>query len=119
MELTSRMPLWDGSIVMAYEALASAVGFAADVRRAHYGPVDGVGGQQDPFGAHLFVDNPGTPEARPVRVRDFYAEVRTQVARIDQLDTKVSALLAAVERIEAKLGTTPVSGDGGEVSATA
>jgi hypothetical protein len=74
--------------------------------------MDGAGGHLDPFGAHLFIDNPGTPEARPVRVRDFYAEVRSQVARIDQIDAKVSAVLAAVERIEAKLSTpSPLNGD--------
>lgn len=39
----------------------------------------------DPHGTPLFTDNPGTPEARTIRVRDFYNELRAIPGMIERL----------------------------------
>jgi hypothetical protein len=47
----------------------------------------------DLFNAALFTDNPGTPEARTIRLRDFFAEIRAAVADPAKLAADVAAHL--------------------------
>lgn len=97
-QLTDKIPTWDGKEITVAQALAGAVGHASDARLAATQMRDAyiVGG--DGFGAAIFTDNPGTPNQRSIRVRDLLAEYRTGIAGIRG---QVAGVLEALGHIAA------------------
>jgi hypothetical protein len=93
LDLDSTVKLWDGTIITWANLLRDIQGRVADVRLAHYGTPSGG----DPFGAAVFTDNPNTPEARSIRVRDFFGELRSAAARIATVEAKLNELASRPE----------------------
>ncbi|MEV6879780.1 M15 family metallopeptidase [Amycolatopsis sp. NPDC051128] len=96
--MNDKLKLWSGEEVTLATLLRDVQGRVADIRSAHYGdPKQKTGDGGDPFGAYVFTDNPGTPQQRSIRVRDFFGELRTQAARIDDIEGKVDQVLALLQ----------------------
>lgn len=96
--MNDKLKLWSGEEVTLATLLRDVQGRVADIRAAHFGdPKQKTGDGGDPFGAHVFTDNPGTPQQRSIRVRDFFGELRTQAARIDDIEGKVDQALALLQ----------------------
>lgn len=69
-------------------SVGSALHYLIAAEHARSGiPGDPDGKQPgDPFGTPLFTDNPGTPAAKVVRLRDFYHEIRERaIADVDEV----------------------------------